>query len=75
MTPGDVRRRGRYRVDGADHVGGIGLVGGLVGAHRRIRLDHLVQRVRLHSANDYLPPIEWEQQHATIGQLPSTVAA
>ena len=32
-------------------------------------------RFRLHSANDYLPPIEWEHQHATISPLPSTTAA
>ena len=32
-------------------------------------------RFRLHSARDYLPPIEWEQQHATINPLPSTTAA
>jgi putative transposase len=32
-------------------------------------------RVRLHSANGNLPPIEWEQQHATINPLPSTTAA
>jgi len=32
-------------------------------------------RVRLHSTNDYLPPIEWEQQHATINPLPSPMAA
>jgi putative transposase len=32
-------------------------------------------RFRLHSTNDYLPPIEWEQQHATINPLPSTMAA
>jgi transposase InsO family protein len=31
-------------------------------------------RFRLHSTNGYLPPIEWEQQHA-ISPLPSTAAA
>jgi putative transposase len=32
-------------------------------------------RFRLHSTRDYLPPIEWEQRHATISPLPSTTAA
>jgi putative transposase len=32
-------------------------------------------RSRLHSTNGYLPPIEWEQQHATINPLPSAMAA
>jgi len=31
-------------------------------------------RFRLHSANGYLSPVEWEQ-HATISPLPSTMAA
>jgi hypothetical protein len=38
-------------------------------------LDPLVQPIRLHSTNGYLPPIAWEQQHATISPLPSTTAA
>ena len=32
-------------------------------------------RVRLHSTRGYLPPIEWEHQHATLSPLPSTMAA
>jgi putative transposase len=32
-------------------------------------------RFRLHSTRGYLPPIEWEQQHAIISPLPSTTAA
>jgi putative transposase len=32
-------------------------------------------RFRLHSTNGYLPPLEWELQHATISPLPSTMAA
>jgi transposase InsO family protein len=32
-------------------------------------------RFRLHSTRGYLPPIEWEHQHATIGPLPSAMAA
>jgi putative transposase len=32
-------------------------------------------RFRLHSTRGYLPPIEWEHQHATIDPLPSTMAA
>ncbi len=32
-------------------------------------------RRRLHSTNDYLPPIEWEQQHRINDPLPSTRAA
>ena len=32
-------------------------------------------RVRLHLSRGYLPPIEWEQQHATISPLLSTTAA
>jgi transposase InsO family protein len=30
---------------------------------------------RLHSTRRYLPPIQWERQHATINSLPSTMAA
>jgi transposase InsO family protein len=32
-------------------------------------------RRRLHSTNNYLPPIEWEQQHRHDHPLPSTQAA
>jgi putative transposase len=32
-------------------------------------------RVRLRSTNGYLPPIEWEHQHATLNPRPSTMAA
>jgi putative transposase len=32
-------------------------------------------RVRLHSTNGYLSPLEWELQHATVSPLPSTMAA
>jgi putative transposase len=32
-------------------------------------------RCRLHSANGYLSPVEWEQQLITISPLPSTTAA
>jgi putative transposase len=32
-------------------------------------------RFRLHSTNGYLSPVEWEQQHATINPLPSTMVA
>jgi putative transposase len=32
-------------------------------------------RFRLHSARDYLPPIDWEHQHAISSPLPSSVAA
>jgi putative transposase len=30
---------------------------------------------RLHSANDYLPPLEWEQRYRHAHALPSTLAA
>jgi putative transposase len=36
---------------------------------------HWYNRRRLHSTNNYLPPIEWERQHRTGGPLPSPLAA
>jgi putative transposase len=36
---------------------------------------HYYNRFRLHSTRGYLPPIEWEQQHATVNPLPSPLAA
>ena len=36
---------------------------------------HYYNRSRLHSTRGYLPPIEWEQQHATVNPLPSPLAA
>jgi putative transposase len=36
---------------------------------------HYYNRQRLHSTNGYLPPVEWEQQHAAISPLASTTAA
>jgi putative transposase len=36
---------------------------------------HYYNRFRLHSTRGYLPPVEWEQQHATINPLPSPLAA
>ena len=53
-------------------------------AHYRTRAEaraaifawiHWYNRSRLHSTNDYLPPVEWEQQHLTHNPLPSTMAA
>jgi putative transposase len=53
-------------------------------AHYRTRAEaraaifawiHWYNRSRLHSANDYLPPLEWEQQHLILNPLPSTTAA
>jgi hypothetical protein len=45
------------------------------GSHRDFRLDQLVQPTPAALDNGYLPPIEWEQQHATVNPLPSTTAA
>jgi putative transposase len=36
---------------------------------------HWYNRRRLHSANDYLPPAEWERRYALAHPLPSTTAA
>jgi len=36
---------------------------------------HWYNRRRLHSTNNYLPPIEWERQHRTDGPLLSPLAA
>jgi len=49
-------------------------------AHYRTRADIFrwiawYNRFRLHSTRGYLPPIEWEQQHAAISPLLSTTAA
>ena len=53
-------------------------------AHYRTRAEaraaifawiHWYNRSRLHSANDYLPPLEWEQQRLILNPLPSTTAA
>jgi putative transposase len=53
-------------------------------AHYRTRAEaraaifawiHYYNRFRLHSTRGYLPPIEWEQQHATVNPLPSPPAA
>ena len=47
-------------------------------AEARAAIFHWIawyNRFRLHSTNDYLPPVEWERQHASINPLPSTAAA
>jgi hypothetical protein len=53
-------------------------------AHYRTRTEartaifawiHYHNRHRLHSTRGYLPPVEWEQLHATSNPLPSTTAA
>lgn len=75
MASSEVRRRDGYHVDGGDHVDVLAWSAGL---SRRTAVFAWIAwygRLRLRSANDYLPPIEWEQHHAAIGQPPSTVAA
>jgi transposase InsO family protein len=53
-------------------------------AHYRTRAEaraaifawiHWYNRSRLHSANGYLPPVEWEHRYALAYPLPSTTAA
>jgi transposase InsO family protein len=45
------------------------------GPRRDLLLDRLVQPIPTPLHPWYLPPIEWEQQHAAISPLPSTTAA
>ncbi len=66
MTAGDVRRRGGYRMDGADHVEMSAWSAGLSGRTAVFAWIAWYSGLRLHSSNDYLKPIEREQNSMSL---------